>query len=43
MVLYTTDIPGDKLSGGANLDFGGPVHDYAHVSLALLHHPFHSS
>jgi beta-galactosidase len=36
MILYTTEVSGKKLSGGASLDFGGPVHDYAHVSFESL-------
>ena len=40
MVLYATDIAGRKLAGGATLDFGGPVHDYAHVSHGPFFHPW---
>jgi len=33
MVLYSTKIRAKELEGGGTLDFGAPVHDYAHVYL----------
>ena len=43
MVLYATIIPSGKLAGGATLDFGGPVHDYAHVSPIILRNTFRTN